>query len=56
VALAKFDERKARTVELHYFGGLSHAEIAQVIGVHLNTVARDLRVAEAWLHSQLRHA
>jgi RNA polymerase sigma factor (TIGR02999 family) len=53
-ALAKFDERKARTVELHYFGGLSQAEIAEVLDVHVNTVARDLRLAEAWLHRQLQ--
>ncbi len=54
--LAQFDERKARTVELHYFGGLSQAEVAQVLEVHINTVARDLRVAEAWLHRRLRDA
>jgi len=53
-ALAKFDERKARAVELHYFGGLSHAEIAQVLDLHVNTVARDLRVAEAWIHRHVR--
>jgi RNA polymerase sigma factor (TIGR02999 family) len=50
VALAAFDERKARAVELHYFGGLTQAEIAEVLDVHINTVARDLRLAEAWLH------
>jgi DNA-directed RNA polymerase specialized sigma24 family protein len=44
------DERKARTVELHYFGGLTHAEIAVVLEVHENTVGRDLKLAEAWIH------
>ena len=53
-ALAKFDERKARVTELHYFGGLTQDEIALVIDVHINTVARDLRLAEAWLHRYLR--
>jgi RNA polymerase sigma factor (TIGR02999 family) len=53
VALAAFDERKARAVELHYFGGLSHEEIAKVLEIHVNTVARDLRVAEAWIHRQI---
>src|SRR5690242_14272159 len=43
-ALAKFDDRKARAVELHYFGGLTHEEIASVLDVHVNTVARDLRL------------
>ncbi|MCA9519280.1 MAG: sigma-70 family RNA polymerase sigma factor [Myxococcales bacterium] len=52
-ALSGFDERKARVVELHYFGGLKQAEIAIVLGVHVNTVARELRLAEAWLYRQL---
>ncbi len=52
--LAKLDERKARIVELHYFGGLTQEEIAAVCDVHVNTVARDLRLSEAWLRSQFR--
>lgn len=48
-ALAEEDERKARVVELHYFGGLSQAEIATALEVHVNTVASDLRFAQAWL-------
>jgi RNA polymerase sigma-70 factor (ECF subfamily) len=50
LALSQFDERKARVVELRYFAGLTQAEIATVLGVHANTVSRDLRIAEAWLH------
>lgn len=53
-ALSKFDERKARIIELHYFGGLTHDEIAAVCSVHANTVARDLRLGEAWLRRELR--
>jgi RNA polymerase sigma factor (TIGR02999 family) len=53
-ALSRFDERKARAIELHYFGGLTHDEVAEVLGVHVNTVASDLRLAEAWIHRQLR--
>lgn len=52
-ALAAVDERKARAVELHYFGGMAHKEIASMLAVHENTVARDLRLAEAWLHRQM---
>ena len=52
--LAKLDERKARVTELHYFGGLTQDEIAAVCDVHINTVARDLRLAEAWLRSRMR--
>ena len=52
-ALAAMDERKARVVELHYFGGMGQKEIAAALSVHENTVARDLRLAEAWLHRHL---
>jgi len=52
--LAAVDERKARAVELHYFAGMTHEDIAEVMGVHVNTVARDLRLAVAWLHRDLR--
>jgi RNA polymerase sigma factor (TIGR02999 family) len=55
-ALAAFDERKARVVELHYFAGLTHEEIATVEKLHFNTVARDLRLAVAWLHSHLHES
>jgi RNA polymerase sigma factor (TIGR02999 family) len=53
-AFAKVDERKARVVEMHYFGGMKHDEIAAALGVHVNTVARDLRIAQAWLNRELR--
>jgi RNA polymerase sigma factor (TIGR02999 family) len=52
-ALAAVDERKARAVELYYFGGMGHKEIAAALSVHENTVARDLRLGEAWLHRHL---
>jgi RNA polymerase sigma factor (TIGR02999 family) len=55
-ALAAFDERKAHVVELHYFGGMGHKEIASALSLHENTVARDLRLAEAWLHACLTDA
>jgi RNA polymerase sigma-70 factor, ECF subfamily len=54
--LAKYNERKARVVELHYFGGLTHAEIAAVCDVHVNTVARDLDFGVAWLRRYLASA
>jgi RNA polymerase sigma factor (TIGR02999 family) len=52
-ALAKFDPRKARIVELRYFAGLTQAEIASLLDLHVNTIARDLRIAEAWLHREI---
>jgi len=55
-ALAKEHERKARIVELHYFAGLTQPEIASVLELHVNTVARDLRFAEAWIQRFLAGA
>lgn len=55
-ALARIDERKAKTVELFYFGGLTQDEIAAMHDVHVNTVARDLRLAEAWVNRYLGEA
>ena len=55
-ALAAVDARKALVVELHYFGGMSQREIAAVLLVHENTVARDLRLAQAWLYRHMMDA
>ena len=52
--LAAVDERKARAIELHFFGGLSYDETARALGVSPATVHRDLRMAKAWLYQQLR--
>lgn len=55
-ALTAFDERKAKIVELHYFGGLTQQEIATAMELHVNTIARDLRLAEAWIQRHVRQA
>jgi len=55
-ALTAVDERKARAVELHYFGGMTLKEIAAALSVHENTVVRDLRLAQAWLYQHVREA
>ncbi len=55
-ALAAFDQRKSRIVELRYFGGLSVEETAQVLEVSPQTVMRDWNMAKAWLYQQLSHA
>lgn len=47
--LAKVDERKAKVIELRYFGGMEREEIATALGLTLPTVKRDLRLGEAWL-------
>lgn len=51
--LAGHDRRKAAAVEMHFFGGMGHDEIAHVLGVSASTVRQDLRVAKAWLASEL---
>lgn len=50
---AKFDERKARIVEMRFFGGLSDEEIAEVLGVSTRTVLRDWKTARLWLFREL---
>jgi RNA polymerase sigma factor (TIGR02999 family) len=54
--LETFDERKCRVVELRYFGGLSVEETAEVLGVSVVTVARDWKMAKAWLAREIGHA
>ncbi len=52
--LAKIDRRKARVVELRYFGGLGVDEVAEVLKVSSDTVTREWRRARAWLHRELQ--
>jgi len=54
--LATLDSRKAHVVELKYFGGLNHDEIAEVLKISTVTVRRDWTFAKAWLHSELHNA
>lgn len=56
VALAAMDPRKARVVELRFFGGLSVEEAARVLEVSPDTVRRDFRLAKAWLLRRLEEA
>ncbi len=52
-ALAKFDERKAKIVELKFFGGLSVEETAEVLKISGITVMREWQKAKAWLYREL---
>src|SRR6266487_2654724 len=54
--LATLDSRKAQVVELKYFGGLNHDEIAEVLKVSAVTVRRDWVFAKAWLYTELHNA
>jgi len=52
-ALAALDQRKARVVELRFFGGLSVEESAAVLEVSPETVMRDWKFARSWLQAEL---
>ena len=51
--LADLDQRKAQIIELRFFGGLSVEETAEFLKVSPITVARDWKMAKAWLHKQI---
>jgi RNA polymerase sigma-70 factor, ECF subfamily len=53
-ALAARDARKARIVELRYFGGFTAEETAQSIGISVATIRRETRLAEAFLWAQMQ--
>jgi RNA polymerase sigma factor (TIGR02999 family) len=52
-ALAALDPRKARVVEMRFFGGLSVAEVSEVLEISAVTVMRDWSSAKAWLYREL---
>jgi RNA polymerase sigma factor (sigma-70 family) len=54
--LATLNSRKARVVELKYFGGLNHDEIAEVMKISAVTVRRDWMFAKTWLYDELQNA
>ena len=54
--LGALDSRKAQVVELKYFGGLNHDEIAEVMKISSVTVRRDWVFAKAWLYDELHNA
>ena len=54
--LAVEDPRKARVVELRFFGGLSVEETAEALGISARTVHTDWAFARAWLYRTLAAA
>jgi RNA polymerase sigma factor (TIGR02999 family) len=54
-ALERLDPRRARMVEMRYFGGLTAEESSEVLGVPAHQVYRELRLAQAWLQRELDH-
>lgn len=55
-ALTAQDERKARVVELRFFGGLTNEEIAAELGISTDTVTRDWQMSKLWLRRELKKA
>jgi RNA polymerase sigma factor (TIGR02999 family) len=47
------DARKARIVEMIFFGGMTYEETATALKLSSATVDRELRMAKAWLHREL---
>jgi len=52
-SLGRFDARKARVVELRFFGGLSVEETAEVLKISAQSVMRDWKIARAWLMREM---
>lgn len=52
-SLDRKNSRQRQVVELHFFVGLSHVEVARVLDISPATVDRDMRFARAWLRSEL---
>jgi RNA polymerase sigma factor (TIGR02999 family) len=53
-ALSRLDPRKAKVVELRFFGGLSVEQASKVLQVSTDTLGRDWNAAKAWLLRELK--
>ena len=54
--LALLDERQSKVVELRFFGGLSHGEIARLLKCSPRTINNEWAMAKAWLHRELERS
>jgi RNA polymerase sigma-70 factor, ECF subfamily len=54
--LSRIEPRKARVVELRFFGGLSSEEIAAILDINPFTVLRDWKFAKSWLRREMEQA
>lgn len=52
--LTEFDARMAKAVELVFFGGLTTQQAADVLEISRMTLSKDLKLAKAWLHNELK--
>jgi RNA polymerase sigma-70 factor (ECF subfamily) len=51
--LAERQPEKARVVEMHFFGGLTHEECAEILGISSRTVLRHWEYSKAWLYREM---
>ncbi len=51
--LESLSPRQRQVVEMRFFGGMTHEEVAEVVGVSVPTVRRDWRLAQAWLNREM---
>ena len=54
IELERIDARKARIVEMRFFGGLNVAETAEAVGASIRTIHRETKMAETWLYRRLK--
>jgi RNA polymerase sigma-70 factor, ECF subfamily len=52
-ALAEFDPRRAKVIEMRFFGGLTVEETAVALGISPQSVMRDWKLARAWLSLEM---
>jgi DNA-directed RNA polymerase specialized sigma24 family protein len=51
--LSELDGRKARVVEMRFFGGMEFEEIADALNISVVTAKRDWQFSRAWLYDSL---
>ncbi len=51
--LEELSPRQRQVVEMRFFGGMTHEEVAEVMSVSVPTVRRDWRLAQAWLNREM---
>jgi RNA polymerase sigma factor (TIGR02999 family) len=51
--LEELSPRQRQVVEMRFFGGMTHEEVAEVLSVSVPTVRRDWRLAQAWLNREM---
>lgn len=52
-ALEVYDARKARLIEMRFFGGMTAEESAEALNIPVEKVRGELRIAQAWLRHEL---